>query len=489
MDYNAEDGDKGILFDASKENDYGSTDAANSFNGSLSSGEYTFEEAVEHFGFGKFQIRLGISVGLTLVADAAQLLAPAVLGSVLECSSWHLSKVEVAWLTTIVFLGMIAFSSAVGWIIDKFGRKKGILVTLTAGAVFAALGAVAPSYPYLLASRFFVGAALAGSLQVFGYIEEFLPVGHRRRAMLTQLFWPLGGLWASGFGLLMIHYLKLSWQWYLVVLSVPLFLTVLFVVLLPESARFLGALGKFDKVHKILTKIGKENGTGLPRGNLSTVSLCSYSESDKPAPKAAFAELFSGQNLKTTLFLAILWFASGFCYYGMVLLVTTFDSKDKTSKSNCIPLELGDYYDLIWTGFAEIPGTIIVFYALEKFGRKKSLIVQFIIAGASFIPFYFRMPYGVYLASLLIGRATAQGIISALVIYTPEVYPTFLRGKGIGLANMFFRTGGMATPFFSQVTVHNYFDLTISFYAGFCFLAAICAFLLPKETQGLELED
>ena len=162
--------------------------------------EYTFEEAVEHFGFGRFQIRLGASVGLTLLSDAAQLLAPAVLGSVLECESWKLSKVAVAWLTTAVFFGMISFSPLVGWMIDRYGRKKGILITLLGGAIFAALGALSPSYPFLVASRFLVGAALAGSLQVFGYIEEFLPVSHRRRAMLTQLFWPLGGLWASGFG-------------------------------------------------------------------------------------------------------------------------------------------------------------------------------------------------------------------------------------------------------------------------------------------------
>ena len=162
--------------------------------------EYTFEEAVEHFGFGRFQIRLGMSVGLTLMADAAQILAPSVLGAVLECTSWKLSKVAVAWLTTIIFLGMISFSPFVGWIIDKFGRKTGILGTLVVGAVFASLGSLSPSYPFLLVSRFIVGAALAGSLQVFGYVEEFLPVAHRRRAILVQLFWPFGGLWASAFG-------------------------------------------------------------------------------------------------------------------------------------------------------------------------------------------------------------------------------------------------------------------------------------------------
>ena len=197
---NSSEEEEGLVFGKTVSNGYKSIPREAYQNVSDDSSEYTFEEAVEHFGFGRFQIRLGISVGLTLMADAAQLLAPAVLGSVLECESWKLSKVSVAWLTTVVFFGMIMFSTVVGWIIDKFGRRKGILVTLTGGAIFAALGSLSPSYPYLLVSRFLVGAALAGSLQVFGYIEEFLPAGHRRRAMLTQLFWPLGGLWASGFG-------------------------------------------------------------------------------------------------------------------------------------------------------------------------------------------------------------------------------------------------------------------------------------------------
>ena len=197
---NSNEEDEGLIFKESIPHNYESIEKKTNESVAEDPNEYTFEEAVEHFGFGRFQIRLGVSVGLTLLSDAAQLLAPAVLSSVLECESWKLSKISVAWLTTVVFLGMIVFSPAVGWMIDKFGRKKGILLTLIGGAVVAALGSFSPSYPYLIVSRFLVGAALAGSLQVFGYIEEFLPVNHRRRAMLTQLFWPLGGLWASGFG-------------------------------------------------------------------------------------------------------------------------------------------------------------------------------------------------------------------------------------------------------------------------------------------------
>lgn len=287
----------------------------------------------------------------------------------------------------------------------------------------------------------------------------------------------------------MIYKYHLAWQWYLAVMSFPLFLTVFFVVFLPESARFLGALGKFDKVDNILTRIGKENRTGLPQGRLSKVSLCSLSEADKEVEKKGkFKDLFSREHLKTTLLLAVIWFGAGFSYYGIVLLVTSLKTKKGAVIPQCSPLTFADYSDLMWTGFAELPGTVLVFYALEHIGRKRSLIIQFVIAGASFVPFFFDLPYSANLTAILIGRASCQGIISALVIYTPEVYPIFLRGKGIGMANMFFRAGGMLTPFFSQVTLQSNFNLTIGVYAGFCFLAAICAIALPKETQGTELD-
>ena len=287
----------------------------------------------------------------------------------------------------------------------------------------------------------------------------------------------------------MLYKYNLSWKWYLLVLSAPLFLTVPPFILLPESGRFLEALGQFERVEKILKNIGDENKTGLPKGKLSRTSLCGLCDNESESSKAKFKDLFSGRNLKTTLLLSFIWFASGFSYYGVVFLVPILNTKKGVDTPNCVPLKLSDYSNLMWTGFAELPGTFLAFCSLEYIGRKKTLIGQFIITGLSLIPFFFDVLESASFTAILIARAVCQGIISSLVIYTPEVYPTFLRGKGIGVANMFFRTGGMLTPFFSQVTVEHYFNVTIGIYMGCCFVAAICALVLPKETQGRQLED
>ena len=286
----------------------------------------------------------------------------------------------------------------------------------------------------------------------------------------------------------MFYKYGLSWKWYLLVMSAPLFLTVVTVFLLPESARFLGALGKFDKVDKILKNIGRENKTGLPRGSLSRVRIYGSTNNETELPSANFKDLLSGGNIRTTIPLIIMWFVSGFSYYGIILLIPQLNTEKDIVTPKCNPLTLSDYSNLIWTGFAELPGVFLVFYALEYFGRKKTLLIQFVIVGCSFIPFFFHLPDTASFTAILIARTICQSSIASLIIYTPEVYPTFLRGKGIGLANMFFRTGSMVAPFFSQVTVEHYFELTISIYIGCCFVAAICAIILPKETQGIELE-
>ena len=456
---------------------------------------YTCDQVVENFGFGRFQLRLTTSIGVTVVADAAQILLLAILGSVLQCD-WHITPVQVAWLTTSVFLGMVLFSPIIGWIIDSFGRKKGILLTVAVGAIGSIISSFSPNYVTLLVLRAIVGASLAGSLQIFGFLEEFLPSTHRRSAILIQLYWPIGGLWASVLGWLMLYKYPLPWKWYLLMMSVPMIVTTIMLVFLPESVRFLGSMGKVDEAEKVLEKIARENKTFLPPGELKV------EKTDEK--RGDFVKLFTKSNRWSTVFLSYLWFAFGFLYYGIVLLTTNHlkgksvgnclrpssnKSAASTNSSNCSPLTDADYTSLIWTAFAEMPGVIATYFMLETIGRKKTIAVEGIILAASVVPFFYCVPKAVSLTCLIIARATGQGAISALLIYTPEVYPTYLRGTGMGLCSFFFRAGGMITPFFAEVFFRRYIVTTIGIYLGISVLAAVFAILLPVETKGRHLRD
>lgn len=96
---------------------------------------FTVDEAVEYFGFGKFQVILSFLTGLAWVffyyiflvfmlqmADAMEMMILSILSPALLCE-WNISTIEQAMITTCVFSGMMLSSTFWGKFCDKFGRR------------------------------------------------------------------------------------------------------------------------------------------------------------------------------------------------------------------------------------------------------------------------------------------------------------------------------------------------------------------------------
>ncbi|KAI4820272.1 hypothetical protein KUCAC02_028256 [Chaenocephalus aceratus] len=92
---------------------------------------FMVEDAVEAIGFGTFQWKLSILTGPGLgksrslnihMADAMEMMILCILAPQLHCE-WKLSSLQVALLTSAVFIGMMLSSSLWGNISDKYGRK------------------------------------------------------------------------------------------------------------------------------------------------------------------------------------------------------------------------------------------------------------------------------------------------------------------------------------------------------------------------------
>ncbi|RLE75528.1 MAG: hypothetical protein DRZ80_02670 [Thermoprotei archaeon] len=75
--------------------------------------------------------------------------------------------------------------------------------------------------------------------------------------------------------------------------------------------------------------------------------------------------------------------------------------------------------------------------------------------------------------------------------YTPELYPTEIRGTGSGLANSVGRIGGILGPitvsFIASLTGSYFYVFTI--FALVHFVSAITVLLLSIETAGKVLEE
>jgi hypothetical protein len=81
-------------------------------------------QAVNSLGFGRFQIVLSFLTGLCWMADSMEVMILSILSPALHCD-WGLSQYSQAFLTTVVFLGMMLSSTLWGQLSDRHGRRPG----------------------------------------------------------------------------------------------------------------------------------------------------------------------------------------------------------------------------------------------------------------------------------------------------------------------------------------------------------------------------
>jgi putative MFS transporter len=180
----------------------------------------------------------------------------------------------------------------------------------------------------------------------------------------------------------------------------------------------------------------------------------------------------------------ILWFAMVYSYYGIFtwlpsLLVAGGHEVIQSFR-----------YVLIIT-LAQIPGYFTAAYLVDRIGRKATL-VPFLI--------------GCAVAAYLFGRATSGaeiifygclisffnlGAWGVVYTYTPELYPTRMRGTGAGSAAAFGRIGGIVAPIIvGKIIAANLGQQAVFIqFAAVVVIGAIAVALLGEETKGKSLEE
>ena len=92
-----------------------------------------------------------------------------------------------------------------------------------------------------------------------------------------------------------------------------------------------------------------------------------------------------------------------------------------------------DYVKLIWTTFAEFPGTILAFILIDWIGRKKTMaILSFLFAISTLGVVECQASKTGLIILLFCSRGFATGLLQSVYVYTPEAYPTNLRAVALG---------------------------------------------------------
>lgn len=444
---------------------------------------FTVQQAVNALGFGWFHIKLSLLVGLCWMADSMEMTILSILGVSLQCE-WNISKYQQALTTSVVFLGMMLSSTFWTQLSDRYGRKPALTLCGVLLVLYSLLSAVAPSFAWLLLLRALVGFAIGCVPQSVTLYAEFLPTKQRAKCVvLMDCFWALGACFEVALALAVSP--NLGWRWLLGLSAAPLFIFATLAPWLPESARYHVSVGNTESAYRTLEQIARENKQPMLLGRLVMDGA--------PIAKGSVKSLLSPSLRRTTLLLWFIWMVCAFCYYGLVLMSTellsykshTNDSfiTDTASDGHFQSLETTDFMDLLWTTLAEFPGIFATIAIIERFGRKRTMALQFVLyAGCMFLLLLVKKRIYMTLV-LFVGRGVIAGLFQAAYVYTPEVYPSALRSVGVGGCSALARLGAMATPYVAQVLLQTSAGSAITIYSVFGILAAFACLLLPYQNS------
>ncbi|EME72897.1 MFS transporter [Bacillus sonorensis] len=360
---------------------------------------------------------------------------------------WKLTPQEMSWIGSINSIGMAVGAFLFGLMADRVGRKYVFIITLLFFSVGSGLSALTTTLTAFLILRFFVGMGLGGELPVAStLVSETVPPERRGRVVvLLESFWAFGWLAAALISYFIIP--NYGWQIALLITALPAFYALYLRLALPDSPKY------------------------------ETLD-----QKRKPSMFDNIKNVWSGRFARPTAMLWIVWFCVVFSYYGMFLWLPSVMVMKGFSMIKSFE------YVLIMT-LAQLPGYFTAAWLIEKAGRKMVLIVYLLGTAVSAYFFGTAESLALLLAAGMFLSFFNLGAWGALYAYTPEQYPTEIRGTGAGMAAAFGRIGGIFGPLLVGSLVSQGTSLSIIFLI-FCLavLAAVAAvFFLGAETKQKEL--
>lgn len=430
------------------------------------------ESVLSTAGTGPFQRKLLGIFGLVWAADAMQVLAVG-FTAVSIAATFGLSVPEALQTGTLFFLGMLIGAALFGRLADRYGRRRVLLVTVACDAVFGLLSVFAPSFAALLALRFLTGMAVGGTLPVdYAMMAEFLPPKNRGRwLVMLEGFWAIGTIivalaaWAAS-----AAGVADAWRWIFAVTAFPALIGIWLRFWVPESPLYLLKEGRAEEARGVLNQMLRANGQAeLPAGTTITVP-----QSD------ARASLFSPLLLRRTVSILAIWFLVSVSYYGI------FTWMPARLAGEGFGFVRG-YGFLVIVALAQIPGYALAAYGVEQWGRRPTLIGFLLLSAAGCALFVAASDAYLIGASILLMSFALLGTWGALYAFTPELYPTELRGTGMGAAGAMARLGGLLAPSAVALVIAQSFAAAIGMFAALLLAGALAAFLINAETKQAAL--
>lgn len=395
------------------------------------SGKVNIQQAIDDSPFSRFHWVIIVLGFLVLAIDGFDTAAMGYIAPTLS-ANWGIKKQDLGPVLSAALLGLSFGALLAGPISDRIGRKR-VLVFSCLFFGLASLGtAYAQTLNMLTFWRFLTGLGLGAAMpNAITLVSEFAPKRCRSMAINTMYCgFPLG---AAGGGVIS-SWLIPNYGWHSVLLAgaiAPLALTVLLVLFLPESVKYLVHRGKgVAQVKRIAQR--------FMSGSLEQVTQFYLDEDRVTVKKGSVAQLFSMPWLPGTLMLWMTYFMGLVIYYVLLSWMPTL------MLGMGYPLAESAWLTSLFT-FGGTAGILLAGWLMDRWEAHKVVSLGFILTMLFALALGFEHNHIILFGALIfLMGITMNGAQSGLQTLAATFYPTHCRATGIAWMQGVGRFGGVA---------------------------------------------
>lgn len=395
----------------------------------------------------------------------------------LACDEWRRSLIG-----TVRTFGTLTALPITGFVSDRWGRRVALTINAFNTAWLGVTRYWADTYLGFMLSEFIEATFGSGGFSCV-YILIMELVGPKFRVAAGAAMNTCFALGQVTMGL--IAWGVPDWRMLTLTLYIPQFLTIFYYWLISESVRWYMSKGRFDESEALLRKVARVNGKKLSEKSLEQLRRTAQEKLRVSAEEAEkrggepwlVVQVFQHKKILIRVLISpIWWITTTFIYYGLSL--------------NAVNMSGNRYLNYVAVAAIEIPGFWISYFLMDRIGRKPVLTGAFWLCAACQIAYIF-IPSDLYAVSLtvyLIAKMAIAMVMTAVYVYTAELYPTKHRHSLFAFSSMMGRIGSMVAPLTPAFGAQWFEELPFVLFGCFALLSGLLIFLTP-ETLGHTLPD
>lgn len=335
---------------------------------------------------------------------------------------WQLSSFWQGFTVASSLIGTVFGSIVAGKPAQYFGRKK-VLLAIAVMYLLSAIGCASSSMWILFITFRFIGGIAVGASSVVGpmYISEIAPANLRGRlAGSFQLNIVAGIFIAYLTNFLFVDLGENAWRWMLGIMVVPAGLFWLLVRVIPESPRWLILNHRDEEAIPILQRLGEINVQEAIAAIRASVTDNTEKLFQKKYSKPIFFAVALAMFNQLSGINAIIYYAP------RIFEMAGFDKAQA-------------YLQPVYIGAANLLFTLLAMSFIDKFGRKKLLLIGsvgmiiFLALTAMAFNGGANSNVMIYLIGFIAFFAFSQGAV--IWVFISEIFPNSVRSQGGSLGS------------------------------------------------------